>query len=91
MCNEKLIKAIEKFDKENDFQLTVGNEKELQSTVAQLSERVQYLESLLMKVSQLSGALKNQTIASGSDPSVIELAEKLAAIESGDSDHRGDV
>lgn len=80
MCNEKLITAIEKFQKENSkLPASVDNEKELQSTVVQLSERVQYLESLLTEVSKIGGALKGQ--GGAADPNVQKLAEKLAAID----------
>mmetsp|Transcript_22153 Transcript_22153/g.33725 ORF Transcript_22153/g.33725 Transcript_22153/m.33725 type:complete len:562 (+) Transcript_22153:261-1946(+) len=80
MCNEKLITAIEKFQKENSkLPATADNEKELQSTVVQLSERVQYLESLLTEVSKIGGALKGQ--GGAADLNVQQLAEKLAAID----------
>jgi len=82
MSNDKIIKVIETFQKGHS---SVGGpteeEPELEATVVQLSERVQYLESLLTEVSKIGGALKTSTSNSGGDPNVLELAEKLAAIK----------
>lgn len=87
MCNEKLVAAIEKFQKENSPATPEPNEKELQNTVVQLSERVQYLESLLTEVSKIGGALKSTQIGTdgSGDPNVAALAEKLAAIDTTES------
>ncbi len=87
MCNEKLVDAIQRFQKEHSPAAPAQNEKDLQNTVVQLSERVQYLESLLTEVSKIGGALKStQTGANGSgDPNVAALADKLAAIDTTES------
>jgi len=84
MANEPIIKALQTFKERNESSEAVDNEQELQSTVVQLSERVQYLETLLTEVSKIGGALKSQTRTSGGDPNVIRLAEKLAAIDTMD-------
>ena len=81
MSNDKIIKVIETFQKEHSPEVGPPEEEpELEATVVQLSERVQYLESLLTEVSRIGGALKNTT-SNGGDPNVLELAEKLAAIK----------
>jgi len=82
MANENIINAIEAFQKENALPDPVDNEEQLQTTVVQLTSRVQYLEGLLGEVSKIGGALKShQTNASTVDPNVLRLAEKLSAIE----------
>ncbi len=82
MSNENIMNAIESFQKENALPDPVDNEKQLQTTIIQLTARVQYLEGLLSEVSKIGGALKNhQHSTTHGDPNVMRLAEKLAAIE----------
>lgn len=83
MSNEKIINVIETFQRDNP---SLSNDKrsadtELQTTVVQLSQRVQYLESLLTEVSKIGGVLKTKTSGAGADPHIAELASKLASID----------
>jgi hypothetical protein len=86
MANDKIINVLETFQSNHVQAKVADSEPELQATVVQLSERVQYLESLLTEVSKIGGALKNQTASSGGDPNVIRLAEKLASIQASENE-----
>ena len=56
-----------------------ASDKELKTSVVALSERVEYLESLLKEVSKIGVALKQSPNSNGAE--VEKLAEKLAAMK----------
>lgn len=103
--NNQIVDEIEKFknnipeeSKENKRSIhteepqTDKNGDNLQSTVSELSERVNFLESLLTEVSKIGDTLKTESlIASNSDnPETLkELGEKLSAMRPTGSINQG--
>jgi len=91
--NTAVVKYLEKFQQEKgalkprqqNYAMMPGtgaascSEKELKTSVVALSERVEYLESLLKEVSKIGVALKESPNTNGTD--VEKLAEKLAAMK----------
>lgn len=83
----KLIEAIEKF-KSNLPEETKENVKDqhqtvhLQTTVSELSQRVNFLETLLTEVSKIGDTLKTQSVPENAqNPETIkQLGEKLSAM-----------
>jgi hypothetical protein len=80
MSNNDIIREVENFMKENSPAKPLNRESDLEAQVNKLSQRVKYLEAVLMDVSQIGESLKTQAAAAGGDPNIIKLAEKLATI-----------
>lgn len=85
--NVKLIRLLEKFknklpDEGKENKPETRNPAQLQSTLSELSERVDFLESLLTEVSKIGDTLKTTGKDRNDDPETLrELGEKLAAMK----------
>lgn len=81
MSNNDIIREIENFMKENSPAKPLNRESDLEAQVTKLSQRVKYLEAVLMDVSKIGASLKTIASAAGGDPNIIKLAEKLESID----------
>mmetsp|Transcript_4507 Transcript_4507/g.8673 ORF Transcript_4507/g.8673 Transcript_4507/m.8673 type:complete len:558 (+) Transcript_4507:165-1838(+) len=81
MSNNDIIREIEYFTKENSPAKPLNRESDLEEQVTKLTQRVKYLEAVLMDVSKIGGSLKAQASAAGGDPNIVKLAEKLSSID----------
>jgi len=92
VSDTKIVELIEQFtsnvpeeSKENKSEFSNDQTQKLQSTVSQLSERVNFLETLLTQVSKIGDTLKNESKGDDScctDPETLKMiGEKLASIK----------
>jgi len=86
MSNVAIVSLIEKFKAQHDLQETgtsSSSKVKIQSTVTELTERVNYLESLLTEVAQIGTELSTETKdkKGGKGTAVHKLANRLASIK----------